>query len=423
MIDLPRPAHIFNPITAGESITVSEVLAGPLGLAAFVPLIPLLRRLAPRIGRERAILICGAAWVFATAGPQSLVVLATWLLCAVAWVSWIGRLRGRGAVGPRGGVALAWLGMTVLLLPFWWQSEWSWNGWQPSRLQVLHSLGLAYLYLRLLGWAIDTAKSRAATHALPLLSTAAWLAYPPAMRLGPLISRTEFLARLEMWKPRDPLPWRMILRRSILSFIGAAATVVTLYNTPESHGDGRDFFSIPSGYPTDVLLRVVINTPAAIYFFLWSYNELAAAVALAIGLPLDNNFHWAPLATDIRDFWRRWHVTVGAWLREYVYLPLGGRDANPIVAFTVVFGFCAVWHGPAWSFLAWGASQALGMIVYTGWDRVATRAGWKHRDSIVWTTLSRAVTMTYQYLTVAMLIDFEHAGTRIFPELARRAFG
>lgn len=427
MIDLPRPAPIFNPITAGETVTVLEFLAGPLGILAFAPLIPLLRWLAGRIGGEPAIVLCGAAWVGLTAGPWSLLVLSAWLALGVGWTGVIARLRGRGAVGVRGGVALAWVGLTALVLPFWWVSDWGWNGWTPSRLQVLHSLGPAYLYLRLLAWALDTATATTGGAAAPqtggtLLTTAAWLAYPPAMRLGPLLSRSEFAARLRTWRPRDPLPWNLVLRRGMLGLIGAAALVVTLYNIPESRG-GNDFFAAPQDYPTDVLLRVIINTPLAIYFFLWSYNEFAAAIALAIGIPVDNNFNWAPLATDIRDFWRRWHITVGAWLRQYIYLPLGGKNANPLLVFTVVFGFCALWHGPAWSFLAWGAAQALGMCVWVAWDRLAGGAGWTDRGrSIAWTTVSRVVTLSYQYLTVAMLVDFEHSGTRIFPELVRRAF-
>jgi len=72
--------------------------------------------------------------------------------------------------------------------------------------------------------------------------------------------------------------------------------------------------------------------------------------ALWIGIPVDNNFDWLPRATSVREFWRRWHITLGSWLRDTIYIPLGGNRGVVLLNYAAVFGFCAVWHGPSISF-------------------------------------------------------------------------
>jgi D-alanyl-lipoteichoic acid acyltransferase DltB (MBOAT superfamily) len=114
-------------------------------------------------------------------------------------------------------------------------------------------------------------------------------------------------------------------------------------------------------------------------------------------------------------------VTVGAWLRQYVYIPLGGNRTSPWLTYSAVFLFCALWHGASWSFLAWGATQALALIVQRGWDLWRGQKTSEARSANpIGTLIAWFVTIGYQIITILIFLDFDYSGTRILPELFRR---
>lgn len=424
----PVPPPLFNPVSAVTPLTFPEILAGPFGLFVFLLFVPLIRFMA-RSDRARAIVVCGAIWVFATAGPWSVLVLAGGVALGAGWIWQVGGWRERGRLGRRGATAAVWIGLTAMIFPLWWFPNWSWFGWAALvggaelRPAALHNLGFAYFYLRLIAWGVDMARA-GERGPLRLIETAAWLAYPACMRLGPVMGRDVFFQRLQSWSPRGPIAWGEVLRRVGLMVIGGAAIAVLSHNMPRAAGDSPDIFSTPQHYSTDQLLRVVYYGPLLIYFLLWTYNELAAVVGQLVGIPVDNNFHWLPLATSVADFWRRWHVTVGLWLRNYLYIPLGGNRVNPLFTYPLVFLFCGVWHGSAVSFVVWGAAQAAALLVQTAWSRARpTRAEAAGKKRPLLAFLCWYLTLNYQIVTIFIFLDFEYFGSRILPELARRLMG
>ena len=99
-----------------------------------------------------------------------------------------------------------------------------------------------------------------------------------------------------------------------------------------------------------------------IYFDFSGYSEMAIGLGMMFGFTLPANFRAPYRATSLRDFWRRWHITLGSWVRDYLYIPLGGnrsgrwRTAGNII---VVMALFALWHGAAWQFLIWGGVHGL----------------------------------------------------------------
>jgi D-alanyl-lipoteichoic acid acyltransferase DltB (MBOAT superfamily) len=423
LIDLPRPEPLFNPFIAppDQALTPSELLASPFGLLVFIPLVPCLR-LAARTWPRGTLIVAGLLWMIATVGPRATLLLLIGCLVASGWVVALGRLLRSGYLSPGLMLSLVWLGLLALAAPWWWFSQWEWYGWQGgSRLAVLHSAGIAYFLLRLIAWGVDL--SRNPSDPLRPVETLCWLLYPPCMRLGPVLLRREFLERFETWKPAAPTPWKHVVRRFGLFLLGGFLLVVVAKNSPvvPSETPGLDFLSSPESYSTSQLMRVFYFVPIQVYLLLWVYNELAVALSVWVGIRVDNNFDWLPRATSVRDFWRRWHVTVGRWLRNYIYLPLGGSQGFAPPRFVAVFGFCAIWHGASWSFLAWGMSQALALTVQRWWDQLRTRLGWRNRPSgRWWIVLCWLATMHFQAATILVFMDFEHCGWRIFRELWRR---
>lgn len=110
---------------------------------------------------------------------------------------------------------------------------------------------------------------------------------------------------------------------------------------------------------------------------------MAIGLGLLFGLTLPANFNAPYHATSLKDFWRRWHMTLSRFLRDYVYIPLGGSRqgfGRYLVATLITMALCGLWHGAAWTFVAWGVMHGAGLVVCTLWERygrsMPAPAGW-----------------------------------------------
>jgi alginate O-acetyltransferase complex protein AlgI len=115
-----------------------------------------------------------------------------------------------------------------------------------------------------------------------------------------------------------------------------------------------------------------------IYFDFSGYTDMAIGLARMTGVRLPQNFNWPYVAQNIQDFWQRWHISLSSWIRDYVYIPLGGsrkgllrKVANGILAFAL----CGLWHGAAWNFLLWGLYHGCGLAVCSSYRKVLGPVG------------------------------------------------
>lgn len=111
-----------------------------------------------------------------------------------------------------------------------------------------------------------------------------------------------------------------------------------------------------------------------IYFDFSGYSDMAIGLARMFGLRLPENFNRPYSAQSITDFWRRWHMSLSRWFRDYVYIPLGGNRGGPTKTYRnllIVFVLTGFWHGAAWTFLIWGLYHGSWLVIerLTGWDR------------------------------------------------------
>ena len=108
-----------------------------------------------------------------------------------------------------------------------------------------------------------------------------------------------------------------------------------------------------------------------------AYTEMAIGIALMFGLLLPENFRRPYIATDLRDFWRRWHISLSKFLRDYLYIPLGGSRAGPmryVLATMITMGLCGLWHGAGWTFVVWGLWHGVGLIGCHVWQQARAPA-------------------------------------------------
>lgn len=123
-------------------------------------------------------------------------------------------------------------------------------------------------------------------------------------------------------------------------------------------------------------LFLVFSYSYRIYFDFWAYSTIAVGLGKLFAVELTVNFREPYLTLNPRDFWRRWHVTLSNWLRDYVYLKIGGNQAY-VRNIAIVFTACGLWHGAGWNFVVWGMYHAVLVIGYRfvapWWDRLPHR--------------------------------------------------
>jgi alginate O-acetyltransferase complex protein AlgI len=121
------------------------------------------------------------------------------------------------------------------------------------------------------------------------------------------------------------------------------------------------------------------------------YVDIARGSALLLGLVLPENFDFPYLSSSIADFWRRWHITLGDWLRNYLYFPLGGSRRGLLrtcVNLLIVMLIAGIWHGSAWGFVVWGGSHGIALCIHRVTDVVSNnskilRLFWHHPLGII----------------------------------------
>jgi alginate O-acetyltransferase complex protein AlgI len=110
-----------------------------------------------------------------------------------------------------------------------------------------------------------------------------------------------------------------------------------------------------------------------IYCDFSGYSDMAIATAALLGYRLAKNFDAPYLSRNVREFWQRWHISLSTWLRDYLYIPLGGNRGGPLfvarnLMLTMLLG--GLWHGANWTFVLWGFLHGAALIAHRGWERV-----------------------------------------------------
>lgn len=162
-----------------------------------------------------------------------------------------------------------------------------------------------------------------------------------------------------------------------LRFSLGMAKKVLIANNVASVAD-RAFALDLQQLPTAYAWVGIVAYSLQIYFDFSGYSDMAIGLGKMIGFSFKENFDAPYSASSITDFWRRWHISLSTWLRDYLYIPLGGNRVSPFRRYrnlVLVFLVCGFWHGANWTFLAWGAYHGAWLIIerIPAWGRVTAR--------------------------------------------------
>ena len=235
---------------------------------------------------------------------------------------------------------------------------WGWGNASPDFLpHVILPLGISFYSFQIVGFAIDTYRREAGDEPLPFSRYALFIAFFPQLIAGPILRGQEMLPQLARGGRVSPdrdrrgirfLAWGLF-KKVVLSDFLLAPFVNIVFLSP---GD--------AGFETHWI--AIYAFAFQIYFDFSGYTDMARGLALLLGYELPDNFLEPYLSRGPAEFWRRWHITLSRWLRDYLYIPLGGNRLGLTrthinLILTMLLG--GLWHGAGWTFVAWGAMHGI----------------------------------------------------------------
>ena len=245
---------------------------------------------------------------------------------------------------------------------------------------IVLPLGISFFTFQKISYLVDL--RRGDRHVYGLLEFAAFVTFFPQLIAGPLVRHNEIIPQFDL-PPRRPELWENLSRGAALFTIGLAKKAAIADTVAQVCDPLYARFAAGLHPGVAEAWAAAGAYMLQIYFDFSGYSDMAIGLALMFGLRLPMNFAAPYRAASIREFWRRWHMTLSRFLRDYVYIPLGGnraghgRQAANVVA-TMLLG--GLWHGAAWTFVVWGGLHGLGLAANSAWDRAGLRmprlAGW-----------------------------------------------
>ncbi len=239
---------------------------------------------------------------------------------------------------------------------------------------VIAPIGVSFYVFQGLSYPIDIYRndSRPSTS---FLRVAVFVALFPQLAAGPIERARRILPQLG--------DKRCFNRENVesaiwLVFLGLFKKVVVADNLAfmtDGSFDRSATITIPVAYIS------LVAYAFQIYFDFSGYTDVARGSARLFGITLGENFDYPYLARDPRDFWRRWHISLSTWLRDYIYIPLGGNRGGRLTTYRnllVTMGVCGLWHGASWNFILWGLYHGgllVGYLLIADW-RIVQLTRW-----------------------------------------------
>ena len=233
--------------------------------------------------------------------------------------------------------------------------------------EIVLPVGISFYTFQTLSYTIDVYRGRLAP-VRSFTDFALFVSFFPQLVAGPIVRAADFLPQLES-RPR----WRDVaVRRNLALFLVGFVKKACIADGVAPFVDR--VFAAPATFTALAIWTAVALYAVQIYCDFSGYSDMAIACAGLLGYRLAPNFAFPYLASSVADFWRRWHVSLSTWLRDYLYVPLGGSRGSRLAThrnllLTMLLG--GLWHGAAWTFVAWGALHGLALAAHREWRRLS----------------------------------------------------
>ena len=231
-------------------------------------------------------------------------------------------------------------------------------------LSLLLPLAISFVTFTLIGYVVDV--YRGAEPERDPLHFAVFIAFFPRVLAGPIMRGQQFLPQLRFRRSFTPAMLHMavpllvagLLKKAVADQLGPVV---------------QDGFEHASSYSALALLAIATAWTFQLYLDFAGYTDMARGSARLLGIGIPRNFDWPYRALSMAEFWRRWHLTLGLWLRDYLYFPLGGSRRGSLRTYLnlmITMTLAGLWHGAGAGFVLWGLLQGLGLSINRWWRRL-----------------------------------------------------
>lgn len=269
-------------------------------------------------------------------------------------------------------------------------------------------LGISFFTFQQISFVADRYKEKAPHYSM--LDYACFITYFPQLIAGPIVLHSEFIPQLKNIKNKkldaglffDGLSLFILgLAKKVLLADTLALLVNAVYN---------DIAIIPYYIDSVTGLITIVSYMLELYFDFSGYSDMARGIGKMFGFSLPENFNSPLKAVSVRDFWRRWHMTLSRFLTTYIYIPLGGNRKGlrrQCINIMIVFTVSGFWHGANWTFVVWGLLHGIAMLWETLFPKVRFKFEWMNR------------TVTFLYVTFTFSIFRSENLTQAFTLIKR----
>lgn len=269
------------------------------------------------------------------------------------------------------------------------------NDWTNPALKIILPLGISFFTFEFIHYIVDVYRGSAAVR--NFRDFALFAAFFPSQIAGPIKRFQDFthqLAEKPIFNSANFREGMFLILQGLFKKIVLGDNLGYVVNTGFNHISRMGF--------VDTWIAVAGFT-FQIFFDFSGYTDIGRGSALLLGYKVPENFNWPFLAANLTEFWRRWHISLSTWLRDYLFIPLGGSRVSPARArfntmLTMVLG--GLWHGAAWHYVIWGAFHGAGLVLSKEWTDFAARTPFlsKLRPHPIWHWSGVAATMLFLFM-------------------------
>jgi len=235
-------------------------------------------------------------------------------------------------------------------------------------MRIILPVGISFYTFHAISYVIDVYRGKVVREP-SFVNIALYISFFPQLIAGPIVRASFMMPQIR--HPRSFCPTRQTIgvRLLLRGFIYKAAIADTLAQIADP------VFAHVDRYDAHALLTATIAFYGQIYFDFAGYSSMAIGTARLFGYRFPPNFDYPYRAASATEFWRRWHMSLSFWLRDYLYIPLGGNRGGALficrnLMITMLLG--GLWHGAAWNYVIWGALHGVGLCANKLW-----REGWR----------------------------------------------
>ena len=261
----------------------------------------------------------------------------------------------------------------------------------PPRIPItspLLPLGISFFVFHAISLLADCYHGKV-TEPVQLGDALLYVAFFPQLIAGPILRASRFLPQLAVSRNPDAIR----VNRAFLLILGGLFKKVVISNMLATRLV-EPVFSVPQSFGAWDTLLAIYGYAAQIYCDFSGYTDIAIGCAMLLGFRFPRNFNAPYKAATPREFWRRWHISLSTWLRDYLYFPLGGSRRGSVrtcLNLMVTMLLAGLWHGAAWTFVAWGGFHGLLLVGNRMWSRSSWHELIALHNSTAWRWIARIV--------------------------------